>query len=116
MLDDRLAEGLAQLGVVSGELERALGDADAARRYIDAAELEATRHLGEAAALDLADQVIGRHAIVLEDQLARIDRMVAELLELAADREARPFGGDEQTHAGIARACLRVGLDQQREA
>ena len=85
VLADRLAEGLAQLRVVGGELQRALGDADAARRDVDAAELEPARHLGEAAALDLADQVIGRHAVVLEDQLARIDRLVAELLELAAD-------------------------------
>src|SRR6188472_740369 len=60
--------------------------------------------------------MIGLHAVVLEDQLARIDRVVAELLELAADREARPLGRDEQAHARVARARLGVGLDQQREA
>src|SRR5262249_6014145 len=103
VLADRLAEGLADLGVARGEPQRALGDAHAARRDIDAAELEAARDLGEAAALDLADQMIGRHAIVLEDQLARIDRLVAELLELATDAEAGALGRDEETHARVAR-------------
>ena len=116
VLDDRLAEGLAQLRVAGGKPQRALGDADTARRHVDAAEFEAAGHLGEAAALDLADQMIGRDAVILEDQLAQIDRLVAELLELAADLEARPLGRDEEAHAGIARACLGVGLDQQREA
>ena len=66
-------------------LQRALGDADAARGDVDAAELEPAGRLVEAPALDLADQVVGRNAVVLEDQLGRIDRLVAELLELAAD-------------------------------
>ncbi len=54
--------------------------------------------------------------VVLEHQLARIDRLVAELLELAADREARPLGRDEQAHAGVARIGLRIGLHQHGEA
>ena len=90
MLGDRLAEGVAHLRVVGREPQRAFGDADAARRDVDAPELEPAGRLIEALALDLADQVIGRNAIVLEDQLGGIDRLVAELLELAADAEARP--------------------------
>ena len=63
-----------------------------------------------------ADQPVGRHAVVLEHQLGRVDALVAELLELAADREARALLGDEQAHAAVARLRRRVGLHQQREA
>ena len=48
MLGDRLAEGLAHLRVLGRELERAFGDADAARRHVDAAELEPAGRLIEA--------------------------------------------------------------------
>ena len=90
MLGDRLAEGVAHLRVFGREPQRAFGDADAARRDVDAPELEPAGRLVEALAFDLADQVVGRNAIVLEDQLGGIDRLVAELLELAPDPEARP--------------------------
>ena len=73
-----------------GELQRALGDADAARGDVDAAELQPAGDLEEAPAFDAADQVIGRHAIILEHQLGGIDRLVAELRQLAADRKALP--------------------------
>ncbi len=45
VLADRLAEGLAHLRVLGRELQRALGDADAARGDVDAAELEPARDL-----------------------------------------------------------------------
>ena len=88
VLADRLAEGLAHLRVLGRELQRAFGDADAARGDVDAAELEPAGRLVEALPLDPADQVVGRNAIVLEHELGGVDRLVAELLELAADREA----------------------------
>src|SRR4051794_35218137 len=50
MLGDRLAEGLALLAVAQGELEGALGDADAAGGDIDATDLERVHHLHEALA------------------------------------------------------------------
>ena len=59
MLDDRLAEGLAELRVVGGEIERALGDADAARGDVDAAGAPARSATWvKPFAFDLADQVI----------------------------------------------------------
>ena len=116
VLADRLAEGLAHLGVLGGELERAFRHAHAARRHVDAAELQPAGRLVEALALLAADQVVGRQPVVLEHQLAGIDRLVAELLQLAADREARLLGSDEHAHALVAWVRSRVGLYQQRKA
>ena len=53
VLGDRLAERLALLAVAQRQLERALGDADAAGGDVDPAELERVHHLPEA----LADAV-----------------------------------------------------------
>src|SRR5215217_5390971 len=50
VLGDRLAERLALLAVAQAELQRALGDADAARGDVDAADLERVHHLAEALA------------------------------------------------------------------
>ena len=68
------------------------------------------------APLVAADQPVGRDRVVVEDQLGGIDALVAELFELAADREARALLGEEQAHAAVPRLGGRVGLDQQREA
>ena len=97
-------------------LQRAFRDADAARGDVDAAELEPAGGLVEALALDAADQMIGGHAIVLEDELGGVDRLVAELLQLAADREALHLRRDEKAHALVAGLAFGIGLDQQREA
>src|SRR5262249_54269519 len=116
VVGDRLAEGAAGPRIFGREPQRAFGDADAARGDIDASELKPAGRLVEALALDLADQVIGWDAIVLEDQLGGIDRLVAELLELAAHSEAGLLRRDEQAHALVARLGLRIGLYQPREA
>ena len=116
MLGDGLAERAADLRVFGREPQRAFRDADAAGGDVDASELQAAGRLVEALALEVADQVIGRDAVVLEDQLGRIDRLVAELLQLAADAEAGLLRSDEQAHALVARLGLRIGLHQQREA
>jgi hypothetical protein len=50
VLGDRLAEGLALLGVVYGELERAQRDTAAAGGHVHPADLDPVRHLVEAAA------------------------------------------------------------------
>src|SRR4051794_30887885 len=48
VLGDRLAEGLALLRVAQRQLERALGDPDAASSHVHAADLERVHHLPEA--------------------------------------------------------------------
>src|SRR5436190_8746732 len=114
VLPDRLAESAALLRVAKRHLERALGDAGAARGDVDAAELEAAGSLHEALALDAAEQVLLRHAVVVEAQLAGVDGAVAHLLQLAVDVEARALLGDEHAHALVARLGVGVGLDQQQ--
>src|SRR6185295_7601512 len=89
MLGDRLAESPTNLRVFARKPQRAFGDADAASRHIDAAERQPACRLIEALALDLADQVIGRDAIVFENQLGGIDRLVAELFQLPPDAKTR---------------------------
>ena len=67
---DRLAEGLAHLGVFGRQRERTLGYADAPRGDVDAAEFEAAGRLVEALAFDAADQVVRRNAVVVEYEFA----------------------------------------------
>ena len=117
VLADRLAEGLAHLAVGDRLIERGLRKPDAARRDIDAPELEPAQRM--LASPRPSSPPISRSAgmtIVLEHELGGVDALVAELFELAADREASPFLGDEQAHAAVARLRVGIGLDQQREA
>ena len=128
MLGDRLAERLALLRVAQRELERALGDADAAGGDVDAADLERVHHLREAlveARLLAAEDVLGRAAVAVEDQLGRLDALVAHLLDLRRDVEARVLAGvladarlllgDEAGHAAVARVGVGVGLDEHED-
>ena len=116
MLADRLAEGLALLGVAHRLVEAGLGDADAARGHVDAAQLQAAESVLETLALDSADELVGIHAVILEGELGGVDPAIAKLLELAADPEALALLGKEEAHALVARLGVGVGLDQQSEA
>src|SRR5207253_2999854 len=95
MLADRLAEGLAHLGIGDRLRERRVRDPDPARRDVDAPELEPAENLLQAAPFDAADQPACRHAVVIEGELAGVDAAVAELLKLALDGKARPLLGEE---------------------
>jgi hypothetical protein len=89
---DRLAEGPALLRIGERVVERAGRDAHAARGDVDAAQLQPADGVVEAAALLTPPiRLVGRHAVVVEDELRGIDGPVAELLQLAADGEARPL-------------------------
>ncbi len=92
MLRDRLAEGLAHLGIAQRFIQRRLRNADAARRDVDAAKLQAGQSVLQAEPFHAPDQPVGRHAIVLEYEFGAVDSLVAEFLQLAADGEAMaPF-------------------------
>src|SRR5262249_26117239 len=116
VLGNRLAEGATHLRVLRRHPQRAFGNAGAARGDVDAAELEPAGRLVEALAFHFADQVIGADAVILEDQLGGIDRLVAELLELLPDANGVLLGRDEQAHALVARLGFGIGLYQEREA
>ncbi len=129
VLGDRLAEGLALLAVAEGQLERALGDADAAGGDVDAADLERVHHLHEAlpdAGLLAAQHPLGRAAVAVVDELGRLDALVAHLLDLRAGR-SRPLNsprvlfdpglllGDEAGHPLVGRVGLGVALHQDED-
>jgi hypothetical protein len=75
-------------------------------RQRDALGLEVLHHRVEALAL-LAQQVAGRDAHVVEDQLGGVGRQPARLLQRAAHGEARrAFLDDEHRHVALAGARL----------
>ena len=102
VLADRLAEGLALLGVAHGLVEAGLGHADAAGGDVDAAEFQPAQRVLQALALHAADELVGVHAVVLEGKLGGVDPAVAEFLELAAYAEALALIGEEEAHALVA--------------
>ena len=95
MLADRLAEGLAFLGIAHRLVEARLGHADAARGDVDAAELEAAQRVLQALAFFAADKLVGVDPVVLEREFGGVDPAIAELLQLAADAEALALLGEE---------------------
>ena len=107
-IGDRLAEGLALARVVDGPSQRRLHDGDGADGHQQALARQLVHQAGEAAAL-LAQDIGGRNAHVLEEQLGGVLRVLADLLEVAPALEAGPVGlHQHQRHAlGAGR---RVGL------
>jgi hypothetical protein len=115
VLADRLAEGVALARVLQRLVEGRRRDAHAARRDVDPPELEAAHRLVEAAPF-LPDQIRGRHAVVVEDELCRVDALVAELLELLARREARALLAEQHRHAAVTGLGRGIRLQQDGEA
>jgi hypothetical protein len=68
VLGDRLAEGLADLGVFHAVLQRRLRQSAAARGDVDAAKLQPAQGGLHAVAFLAADQVLGPDLVVPEDQ------------------------------------------------
>src|SRR5262249_25912114 len=90
-------------------------EARAARRDVDAAQLQSVQHLLQAVPFLGSDQVVGRHLAVLEYQLRGVYSPVTELVELAHDLVARSLLDEEQADALVGRLRLRVGLHQHGE-
>ncbi len=94
-LGDRLAEGLALLGVGDRLVERALGEADAHRRDADPAAVEDVEEVLEAVAA-AAEQVALRHAAVLEAERPCVGGVPAHLaVGLSGLVAGRPVGHDQ---------------------
>jgi uncharacterized SAM-dependent methyltransferase len=80
------------LRVLDGQLDRALGAGDADDADRQALAHEHVHQLTEPLALDAADQVLGRHARVVEKDLASVEAVLADLLEHLVDLEAGRLG------------------------
>ena len=83
MLRDGHPECVSLLRVGDRELECALRDSDASSSDVDSADLDRSHHLFEPLPLDPAEEVRSRLAVVLEDELCRLDTLVPELLDPA---------------------------------
>ena len=103
VVGDLLAERLALLGVADAELEGAQRDATAAGGHVDAAHLDAVHHLVEAAARSGAEDLTGRNPVAGEQQLGRVDALVAHLLDLAGHGEA---GRDSPNPVGFSTSSV----------
>src|SRR5262245_31210208 len=79
---DRTAKLLARLGVVEREVDRRLGGAAISRRRAYPLHLQAGQEAVPALVLT-ADQTIGRHACVIEEDLIGSSAAPAEHIELA---------------------------------
>ena len=102
---DRLAEGLALLHIGERVGQRALHRADAADGDDQPLLRQLLHQLHEALALALAEQVLGRHRHLVEEQLRGVLRLHADLVEVAAAAEAR---------RGVTSPSGSVGLDEQQ--
>src|SRR3546814_3031637 len=60
--------------------------------------------------------MLRRHVAVLEDQLRRIDALVAQLLQLLRRAEAVALLDQEEADALVPRPGLGIGLDHDAEA
>jgi len=74
------------------------------------ANLEGAHDVEETLSLLPADQVGGRDRVVLQVDLAGLDSLVAELLEIAADGESGTLLPNEQAHAAVRRIRVQVGF------
>ena len=102
---DRAAELLALLGVVHGEVDDAARAAAVAGGGDDALDLQAGEHDVPALVL-AADQAVGRHADVVEEDLVGADAAPAEHVELAHLEPGRVVVDQEQRHP---LAVMRLG-------
>jgi hypothetical protein len=87
-LADGLAEGLALLHVFQRGIERALGAVHRLHADDEALARQLAHHLHEALAFHAAEQGVGRHAHVVEEQLGGVARVLADFFEVLAAREA----------------------------
>src|SRR4051812_46969818 len=109
-LEDRLAERDALLRVLAGVVGRALRDADRLRGGAEARALERAERDGQAAAL-LADEVLRRHADILEQRVAGRRAVDPHLVLELRDREALGVLRDDER----ARALLLAVGDREHD-
>ena len=109
---DRHAELDALLGVVGGELERRLGDADGHRGHAGARAVEGHHRELEALVL-LAEQVVGGDLDVVERDHRGVGGALAELVLLLVHGHAVGVArDDERGDAAVAGLLVGLGVDR----
>src|SRR5258708_2045660 len=88
-------------------------DAAHAAGDVHASELQRRERLLQPVALLPTQSVLDRDVAVAEEHLRRLGSLIAELVEVFADREARrPLLDHQHGHAAMAWLRVWVGLDQ----
>src|SRR5512142_2574996 len=104
MLRDGLAEGSAPLGVANGLLKRGPGHAQSPRGHVQPLGFEPGHDLLEALPLGASDEILGRYREIGEMQLARFYALITQLVDIAADVQARSaFFDDKRAHSRVGR-------------
>src|SRR5262245_5969068 len=115
LVEEGLAERLAFLHVARGERHRLLRGGNRADRDLQPLVGKLLHHLREAAAFDAAEEVRRRHARLVEEKLASVLPVHADLLQGAPDAVAGEIPGlDHHERDGAHAGHPGVGL--QREA
>ena len=78
----------------------------------EALVLDTSKYLTNVTAFDPANQTVMRDMKVVENELCRVDALIAEFLKLATCRKPFALFGNEQAHPFVTRLNLGVGLDQ----
>ena len=114
MVEHRLAEGLALLGVAHRGFERGLQHAAAHGGDIGARAVDAGKGRLEGLARRMQHRLVGRE-IVDQAEAADADRMAAMQLERLVAMKARPVGLDgEAGDAAIALALVGLGIGHRQ--
>ena len=90
--------------------QRALGHGDGAGADLQPLLRQLLHQLDEALAFLVAEQVGGRHAHVVEEQLRRVVGLQPDLVEVAAALETFDLVGLDDDQRGALGALGRIGL------
>ncbi len=113
---DRAAESMALACVGERAVEACLRHTHGPAGDVDATELERRQRLLQPLTLLPAQHVLDRHATVAQEHFRRLRSLVAQLVEILADREARrPLFDHQHGHAPMAWLRVGIGLDQHRK-
>src|SRR5262249_30330782 len=112
-LDDRFAEGDALPAIRDAGVEHKEGAGEAAHGGDEPLGLEVLHQIHEAV-VRLAEEVALRHAHVVEEELRRVARLVADLLELLRNGKTGKVRGNEEERATVS-ALLWGRLREQRD-
>ena len=88
VLADRLSKGFALLDVSHRGVQGGLRYANGPSCYIDASGFQPAHHLAETNVFIPADEVLGRNAIIFEEQFAGVRAPVSQLVQVPPDFES----------------------------